>query len=304
MTGLLGSTVLEVAIGMALLYLLMAVFCTVSNEWIAGVLNTRATMLARGLRQMLDCQPAHVTAQNTNPVTMIEKFYSHPLITGLMNEGKHPSYVPARSFASVVMDLVTPEHPGSITFEQLESGINALPEGDVKRTLLALIQNANHDLGQAQKAIEGWFNDTMDRVSGWYKRRTQVWTFLLAALVTIGMNADTLQAARKLWIEPTLRSTVVENARGQVASPPAGANAAANSQPAAGGQTVSDTQLAQLGQLVGWQAVADWSALAWLERLVGWVLTICAVSLGAPFWFDTLNRVANIRAAGKNPEGK
>jgi hypothetical protein len=292
MTGLLGSTVLEVAIGMALLYLLLAIFCTVSNEWIAGVLNTRARMLARGLRQMLDCQPAHATAQNANPVTMIERFYSHPLITGLMNEGKHPSYVPARSFASVVMDLVTPEYPGSITFEQLESGINALPEGDVKRTLLALIQNANHDLGQAQKAIEGWFNDTMDRVSGWYKRRTQIWTFLLAALVTIGMNADTLRAARKLWVEPTLRSTVVENARSQAASPPAS------------GQTVSDTQLAQLGQLVGWQVVVDWSALAWLERLVGWVLTICAVSLGAPFWFDTLNRVANIRAAGKNPEEK
>jgi hypothetical protein len=241
---------------------------------------------------MLDCQPAHVTAQNTNPLTMIEKFYSHPLITGLMDKGKHPSYVPARSFASVVMDLVTPEHPGSITFEQLESGINALPEGDVKRTLLALIQNANHDLDQAQKAIEGWFNDTMDRVSGWYKRRTQLWTFLLAALLTIGMNADTVQAARKLWIAPTLRSTVVENAKGQAASPPAS------------GQTVSDAQLAQLGQLVGWQAVVDYSALAWIERLLGWVLTICAVSLGAPFWFDTLNRIVNIRAAGKNPQEK
>jgi hypothetical protein len=304
MTGLLGSTVLEVAIGMALLYLLMAVFCTVTNEWIAGLLSTRATMLARGLKQMLDCQPAHVTAQNTNPVTMIEKFYSHPLITGLMDKGKNPSYMPARSFASVVMDLVTPQHPGSITFEQLESGINALPEGDVKRTLLALIQNANHDLDQAQKAIEGWFNDTMDRVSGWYKRRTQLWILLLAALITIGLNADTVQTARKLWIEPTLRSTVVENARGQTASPPAGANATANAQPAPGGKAVSDDQLAQLGRLVGWQAVADWSALAWLERLVGWVLTICAVSLGAPFWFDTLNRIVNIRAAGKNPEAK
>src|SRR3984893_15769518 len=151
MTGLLGSTVLEVAIGMALLYLLMAVFCTVTNEWIAGVLNTRATMLAQGLKQMLDCQPAHVTAQNTNPVTMIEKFYWHPLITGLMDKGKNPSYMPARSFASVVIDLVTPQHPGSITFEQLESGINALPDGDVKRTLLALIQNATNDLDQAQK---------------------------------------------------------------------------------------------------------------------------------------------------------
>src|SRR5579864_588075 len=249
MTGLLGSTVLEVAIGMALLYLLLAIFCTVSNEWLAGVLNTRARMLARGIKQMLDCQPAHVTAQNTNPLTMIEKFYSHPLITGLMDKGKHPSYMPARSFASVVMDLVTPDHPGSITFEQLESGINALPEGDVKRTLLALIQNANHNLDQAQKAIEGWFNDTMDRVSGWYKRRTQVWTVVLAALVTIGMNADSLQTARKLWIEPAVRSTVVVNAA-PAASAPGGANAATNLQPAGG---LTDAQLAQLGQLVGWQ---------------------------------------------------
>ena len=40
----------------------------------------------------------------------------------------------------------------------------------------------------------------------------------------------------------------------------------------------------------------------WLSRIVGWLLTIIAVSLGAPFWFDLLNRFITIRASGKAPE--
>jgi hypothetical protein len=36
----------------------------------------------------------------------------------------------------------------------------------------------------------------------------------------------------------------------------------------------------------------------------GWLLTALAASLGAPFWFDMLNKVINIRSAGKAPEEK
>jgi hypothetical protein len=35
-----------------------------------------------------------------------------------------------------------------------------------------------------------------------------------------------------------------------------------------------------------------------LGHVVGWVLSIAAVSLGAPFWFDTLSRFVNLRGAG------
>jgi hypothetical protein len=39
-----------------------------------------------------------------------------------------------------------------------------------------------------------------------------------------------------------------------------------------------------------------------LLHLPGWLITAFAVSLGAPFWFDTLNRITSIRAAGRPPE--
>jgi hypothetical protein len=44
--------------------------------------------------------------------------------------------------------------------------------------------------------------------------------------------------------------------------------------------------------------------LTWFERIIGWLLTIFAISLGAPFWFDVLNRFMNLRSAGKSPEEK
>jgi hypothetical protein len=281
MNGLFGSTVLEVAIGMAVLYLLLASFCTAANEWIARVMNARAATLEQALRELLSGQPGLAAGG----AELVDEFYGHPLIGGLMKGGKHPSYLAARSFAGILMDLVTPEHPGTITFDQLEEGILKLPKGNLRRTLLALIQGVNRDLGAAQKAIEGWFNDSMERVSARYKRRTQMWTLIVATLITIATNADTIHFAERLWLEPALRSMAVA---------------------AAGHATLaaSDAAVAQLGQMIGWQGAQDWSVVGWLERALGWLLTVGAVSLGAPFWFDTLNRFVNIRAEGRSPEEK
>jgi len=41
-----------------------------------------------------------------------------------------------------------------------------------------------------------------------------------------------------------------------------------------------------------------------LKRCGGWFITVMAVSLGAPFWFDTLNRFMNIRSTGRAPDEK
>jgi hypothetical protein len=278
MNGLFGSTVLEVAIGMAMLYLLLAIFCTAANEWIARVMNARAATLESGLRELLAGQQS-VAAGGAK---LVDEFYGHPLIGGLMKGGRHPSYLAARNFAGVLMDLVTPEHAGAITFDQLEQGILSLPPGSVRRALLALIQNVNRDLNAAQKAIEGWFNDSMERVSARYKRRTQMWTLIVATLITIATNADTIHFAERLWLEPALRSMAVASA-------------------AHATMEASDAAVAQLGQMIGWQAQQDWSVAGWFERVLGWLLTVGAVSLGAPFWFDTLNRFVNIRAEGRSP---
>jgi hypothetical protein len=275
-------------IGLIFVYLLLAIICTTMNEWIAGIFKMRAGTLKHAIVQLLDQQGGTQDAADRN--WFLQQFYAHPLIVGMSGPktGELPAYLSARAFATAVMDIATPQKPGVITF----AGINNLPAGDVKTTLLAVIQTSNNNLQQAQKNIEAWFNDTMDRVSGWYKRTTQIWTVVIAAVLVLCANADTLQIARTLWTDPTLRAELVEQAKGRSAQTPSAAN-----------QPATQDELDELGQVVGWshQSVPA-SPGKWADHILGWLLSIVAVSLGAPFWFDLLNKFMRIRNGGDAPE--
>lgn len=262
------------------------------------------------------------TASTTGNDGFLKLFYSHPLIQGMMKKGAHPSYLSPRAFSTVVMDIATAQKAGTLAFQDLQDGINALPDGDVKTALLALIQNVNGNLIAAQKSIENWFDDTMDRLSGWYKRNTQVWIAVIAAVITILSNADTVRIARELWSDPMLRSEFVEEAKGRAQQPAPSPQPSISPAQASGIQTqpqaaptqvnnqITDQELKTLGQLLGWPAADPSDQRTWLERvwsglsfeqILGWILTAVAVSLGAPFWFDILKRIMNLRSTGSAP---
>jgi hypothetical protein len=276
MTGFLGSTIIEVAMGITFVYLFLALLCSTVNEWIATLLDARASNLRGAIQELLNDQ---TIAPGKD---FLDAFNAHPLITGLMEKRRHPSYIPSRAFALAVMDISTPNVHGSVNFDALEDGIKNLPPGDVRTALLAVLQNAQGDLNRAQRNIEGWFDDAMERASGWYRRRTQVWIIFLAAAVTLAINADTINIAKSLWTSPTLRGSIVAQA---------GARA-----PNAG-------DIDKLGQLMGWTSdvATGTDPWIWLMRILGWILTTVAVSMGAPFWFEVLNKFVNLRNAGPSP---
>jgi hypothetical protein len=312
---MLSSTILDVAIGLMFIYLLLALICTTVNEWLAGMLKTRPKMLEMGITNLLQ-------GQMIGGTQLLTAFADHPLIKGLRRDNAAPSYMAPRTFALALMDLITPQQPGAINFNDLETGINNLPPGDVKRSLLAVIQNTNRDIDEAQKAIEAWFNDTMDRVTGWYTRNKQKLTIVISVILTVFVNADTIGIANTLWVNPTLRQEIVSRASTSQATLKELVTAEykdANPKPSKPEATKTTTPFPgtvqrltdQLGDVTGWsndsrRAGGDFAALALLVlgHIPGWILTIIAVSLGAPFWFDTLNRFVNIRAAGKKSPTK
>jgi hypothetical protein len=309
MAGIFGSTVLDVAIGLVFVYLLLAILCTSANELLSGLTKSRASFLKRGITQLLDNQPTGDAKDQTK--AFLEEFYKHPLITGMMQGNRHPAYLPSRTFAAVITDNLAKNRVGRLNIEELEAGIMGMPDGDVKQALIALVHTSGYDLDSALTAIEGWFEDAMDRVTGWYKRRTQIWTLIMAILVTVLANADTVHIARRLWRDPVLRGAVVEAAKNRAQKPrpsvtveypdpddPTNPTIASNE-----GNTIAPEENALLGQMIGWQgALTDNTARDWFERTLGWLLTILAICLGAPFWFDLLNKFVNIRSAGKSPD--
>jgi hypothetical protein len=249
LSGLFGSRVLEAALGLASIYLLLAMFCSTVNEWIAALLAVRARMLKKGLGGLLG--------------ETAKEFYEHPTIQALIQDGAHPEHIAPGVFAQVVMDIATPNRRGSIGFEDLERGLtNDLRAGRLRTSLLAAIQGTEKQLDQAQRAIERWFDDAMDAVSRRYRRRAELWNAMIAAAVTAATNADTIRLSSAL-----------------LAGNPA-------------------------GESLGWHgAAATWNGAVWLGRLLGWMLTTAAVSLGAPFWFDAarnLLAMARTRANGRD----
>ena len=149
-----------------------------------------------------------------------------------------------------------------------------------------LVDDSEGAATQLRDRLAGWFDEGMTRVSGWYKRRATLIIFAIAALVTVGANASSIHIAEELWRNAALRDAV-----------------AAQATAAAALQDLSVIEADVPGALntlpIGWQdAPADF--IGWVKASVGWLITIAAVSLGAPFWFDLLGKVTNLRGAGGN----
>ncbi len=309
---------LDLAIAIIFVYLLMALVCSTVNEIIAGVVNSRGKTLEKGILSML------------HDPNLKAEFYAHPLIQGITQDenDRLPSYIASNKFALAMMDILTGPHAAANDSNALCEGVKNLPGGPARTALMAVLQNPQFKTDQQR--LEAWYEQSMDRVSGWYKRTSQIRIYVLAAAVTLFMNADTLKILKTLWNNPTMSAVLVENAKGRLEKgrPDAEAQPMVTydnpNDPTASTPTTipeRDVITAQeqqlLGQVTGWQGdwITDWpdhktggfgSWIAYLlkDRLGGWLITILAVSLGAPFWFDTLSRFMNVRNAGQKPPEK
>jgi hypothetical protein len=273
-----GSNVLEVATGLVFVYLLLSLLCTTINEQvIARVLALRARTLEDGIKNML----ANPQVGNA----LVEQLYAQPLIKGLSqypdsNKPRKPSYIPADLFATAVM--------GTNLVQDYKKNAE---DGNIPPALALIVQNANNDVAKELASIEKWFNDTMDRVSGWYKRRVQLIILALALAIVVGLNVDTVSLITSLSNNAVIRSTIVAAAQG-----PAATQADANLP-----TLVNDIK--QIQPVIGWSSsTLPGDIGSWLLKIVGLLATTFAISLGAPFWFDVLNKFIAFRSSGPPPQ--
>src|SRR5215470_17706187 len=220
-----GLQILDIAIGLIFVYLLLALICTTASELLAGLFNRRSRNLYKGIRALLEEEAVgRENPQDSGAPKgkgLVDLFYAHPLIKALHGWGtfgagkSKPSYIPSRTFALALLDIIQPANPdGDRKIDDIRAAIKRLPDDwDIKRTLLILLDDAKADLEKLQKGVETWFNNAMDRASGWYKRRTQVIVFAIAVVMTTAVNADTIQIAKTLANDAALREALVAQAQ-------------------------------------------------------------------------------------------
>ncbi len=298
----LGSPVLDVAIGLSFVFFLLAVISSAVNEGIASVLNWRGNTLAEGIEEML------------GDATAAQKLLDHRLVRTEL--GKASRRDPGATPAALKKD--ERKRKSKRTYERLSSYIS--PEvfaaafkdlhdhgafGEVESVLKQLealgVTGAWTGPQGDLKKVERWFDSSMERVSGWYRRKSQIALLVIAVIVAVGLNASALRIVERLEKEPTVRATLVAQAEAAKEEVTTEDNLKEAGKAASGAYDKLEAMKVPL--LWGGENVPS-GVSGWVTNVLGWLLTIVAISLGAPFWFDALGKLANLRTTGKKPEPK
>jgi hypothetical protein len=295
-------------------------------------------------------------------------FYAHPLIKYLAEDNwfSKPAYISSANFSKVMIDLLRGfDDTGAVDIEKIGASIrngviNKLPPAigkdlqnpanealaeqkddanvevinpETSLFLRSLWTDAERNLEKFREKLEQWFDDTMDRATGWYKRYTQVILFIVGFLLAIAFNLDSIGIAKKLSRDPTRREQMIQSAGvflqkqqdlhdrllemknggdstsgayKEVALTYDSISARTNRLTSAATQLMNN-DIHNTSRLLALERSGQWGWRFWQWNwlcILGWIITALAISLGAPFWYDLLNRLMKLRGAGVNPDEK
>ncbi|SHG44876.1 hypothetical protein SAMN04488109_0321 [Chryseolinea serpens] len=339
-----GSVALDIVISLVFIYLLYSLLATILQEILAAqIIRLRAGMLKKALTRMLD--------DDTGTALLSKQFFKAPLIKYLQEQAdKFPSYLSSKNFSEVVIDILRGESPkpGEDFRSKINSTLNGdialkgeslddtkkLSDGETFQYLRSLWATSQGDIEKFKLGLEQWFDDTMERLSGWYKKKTQILLMAVGLLLAVIFNVDTIVIVSKLSSNPTLTAQVVQQAANFLKAHPdlkreleeqqneidkliktdstklkekaslekaaTDANKALKEQ-----QELLIAEANELNSLLGMGIQNyEWRGDDFLCRVgyfllsvLGWCITALAISLGAPFWFDLLNKLMKLRTS-------
>jgi hypothetical protein len=335
------SAVVDTVIGLSFAFFVLSLAASGIAEWVATVLQKRSKYLLRGLRAMLEGTPENpdgaatrfwtaVSAERTitkdalrvldgtRPSaadgTPLARLLRHPLIAAQAQRRaggsvtRPPSYLAASTVAAAVLDEFVGDDPRAMLEGRVAA--NALPE-PLSTTLTALARQADGSVAAFASGVESWYDAQMARVSGYYKRWIKRWILVIATALVLVMHIDALSMAGTLWRDPEVRQAVValaspsscdaqkDDQQAYIAclnTEAAGLRSAGLSVGPPAGCAFTDPGACLLPQ-----RPAPYNPRDVVAVVAGLLLSVLAASLGAPFWFQVLTRLASLRNTGDKP---
>ncbi|MEM7084946.1 MAG: hypothetical protein AAF489_02110 [Bacteroidota bacterium] len=238
-----GSVALDVVIGLVFIFLLYSLFASIIQEIIANILGLRARNLRHALTRMLEDDKDGATKDIFSRLAadskqgwkrnvagtkkeLLKEFYKQPIIKYLAS-GRYfskPSYIDQSDFSKAMMgilkqkgsDLLKAEgKEGEIALmDKITSALNdendTLIEKETKKHLKDLLENSENNLQRFEANLEEWFNNMMDRASGWYKKTTQFNLFVIGFIIAAIFNVNAIAITKTLSTDEDARDSMVE----------------------------------------------------------------------------------------------
>lgn len=398
------NNILDIIISLTLIYAILSILVSILMEWWNYYRKTRAKMLKQSIYQLLK--------DDTLNLDYGDLLYKHFAISGLKSStNRLPQYISSGMFAEALIDVIAKQavHAQEIKLEnkdaesgkKYETAGDPPPEKVIDRFKLSVSKmnvspftdvlnsfwdKSNGDYDKLKQLIENWYNDYMDRVTGWYKGQ-QKWKFVFFGfIVALGINADSIHMIKVLSMDDALRTKLAVTAENVADQYSALADSAKQNNSkilsllnetvfdSTRKDTANKTQMKDIARFlmkkdsskyvlyakkllfndsistaylnrvdsvlgiasamnlpVGWScesAPASWfkcgkkckkmkgpGLMAYNHNrnncpdfgsvmlyFLGIFISAFSLSFGAPFWFDLLIKLVNIRRAGKKPE--
>jgi len=305
------SDIINVFIAIILTFATMSLVASTVTEALASALKWRSATLVTGLKELLNdphlqgyakeiLNHASVNPRAPGPVTV-------PAGKPVVQDGQAkqklpdivPSYIPPLQFASAFLDVIQ-SGPGQATTnaeapEGLKGSIDNIPDQQLKILLQGIYTRAGGNIQQVRDELAKWFDASMDRVSGTYKRKAQLVSFLVALFFAILLNVSVVRVAETIWAHPNVAGNLTQLSRTDETGLEALQRFKAADFPF--GWT---TDLRTAGAAFRSNPVSV--AVSALLVAFGWVVTAIATLFGAPFWFDTLQRFTRLGGTGPKPD--
>jgi len=233
---MLGSDILEVILGLAILCVGLAMVSSILMESASLLLNRRGAFLHNEIRELLKDDG------------LTKEFYRHPLVSSLYSGGYKefssfnlPPYIPARIFALALIDIAAAGGvvSGSSWVALGVTGVTAAPypygsyppsspypippnpalrfnieqnsvmNAEIRRVLLTLVAAAADDPVRSRENIEEWFEAAMASAADQYRRATLMLVMVISIALAASINADALAMARNLATGKSVRSALI-----------------------------------------------------------------------------------------------
>ena len=180
----------------------------------------------------------------------------------------------------------------------------------MKRAMLQIYQESHSNMDSFRDRLERWFDQAMERNAGTFKKKAQQSVLIFSIFVTILFNVDSIELIHYFYDHPAEAARVADAAEKAINDPNTAERLKSNNDDSV--KTTLAGLRTSIDEVKALKLPIGWKGLGWFEYLdlgfwkvfnllIGWALTVLAVSLGAPFWYDMLNKLVDLRSAGKKP---
>ncbi len=323
-----GFEILDLVIGMIFVYFLTSLMCVSVQEALARFRKLRMVNLKKWLTDTFNTSEA---GKNLG-----DRIWCNVIVDGLTQASRGASYLSQNVFVHALLDEIHYGTAGEAKkgqayaakapydFNTLKMSIKAselLPE-PIKRMLLQFHHESFSNLDTFKLKIGKWFDEAMERNAGTYKKKAQDSVLIISFALTILLNVDSVRLFDYFYENKDQAAKVADAAQAMIKDTQVieRIHHLQNDTTTKADRKILDQletdltelrkhheKLTQLGIPIGWNFIKDEKEhltefLFWFLKVLGWIVTGIAVSLGAPFWFDILNKLVNLRSAGKKPD--